>query len=91
MTKTNAFLEMFKGLTGSYDTARILFAIGGLNAVIAPVGFQIWAFIHEQPWDPVNFCTGYGLMLSSIIAAGGFGIRQKDTGIANAQATMSTT
>lgn len=90
-TKIDKFLDMFKGLTGGYDTARILFAIGGLNGVIAPVFFQIWAFIKNQDWDPVSFCTGYGIMLSGIIAAGGFGIRQKDTGIANGMATMSET
>jgi hypothetical protein len=91
MTKTDKFLDMFKGLSGGYDTARILFGIGGLNGVIAPVVFQVWAFIRGQSWDAVSFCTGYGIMLSGIIAAGGFGIRQKDKGVADAQATMSTT
>jgi hypothetical protein len=90
VTKIDKFLDMFKGPTGGYDAARVMFGIGGITAIFSPVGFQISALVKGQIWNALEFCTGMGIILSSF-AAVGFGIRQKDKGVADAQATMSNT
>lgn len=83
--------DMFKGSGGGYDTARILFAVGGTNGVIAPVAFQAWSMAKGGAWDPLAFCTAYGAMLSAVLAAGGFAIAVKDKGVASAAATTQET
>lgn len=79
---------MFKGPQGGYDTARILFAVGGLNGVVSPVVFQAWAMVKNQPWDPLAFCTAYGGMIAAILSLGGLGIATKDKGVASALNTQ---
>lgn len=73
-----------------YDPIRILFAIGGTNGVLMPVVFQVWAFIKGQAWDPIGFCTGYGGLLAAVITAGGIAMRNKDKGLAEANAITAT-
>jgi hypothetical protein len=87
--KIDNFLRMFKNPMGTYDTARILFGVGGLNGIIAPVVFQSWAMSKGQTWDPVGFCAAYGGMLSVILAGGGLGIATKDKGVASALNTTA--
>lgn len=69
-----------------YDPVRILFAIGGTNGVIAPVGFQIWAMWGNplEAWDVTSFCLAYGGMLGAIVGAGGVSIGSKDKKLAQA-------
>jgi hypothetical protein len=81
--------NIFKGVSGEYDSARILFVIGGLNGVISPVGFQIWSMLKGEHWDPLAFCTAYGGMLAAILSLGGLGIATKDKGVASAQNTTA--
>jgi hypothetical protein len=84
MNTAGMLRDMFKGPAGSYDTARILFAIGGLFGIVAPVVFQAWAISKGQNWDPLAFCTAYGAELAAILSLGGFGIATKDKGVASA-------
>jgi hypothetical protein len=84
-----SFFDIFKGPNGNLDSGRILFFIGGLNGVIAPVCFQAWAMHKGQPWDIAAFCLAYGGMLSAIISLGSFGISIKDKGVAAANATAA--
>lgn len=90
MGKLDKFLGMFKGPSNTYDAARVLFAFGGVTGTLAPVVFQSVALWKGQTWDALSFSSGEGLILSSF-AAVGFGIRQKDRGVADAQATMADT
>lgn len=81
----DSFKSMFRGPNGTgYDTARILFGIGGLNGIISPVAFQAWAMFKGEHWDPLAFCTAYGGMLAAVIGFGGLGIATKDKGVASA-------
>jgi hypothetical protein len=84
MSRFNSLKSMLKGPSGGYDTARILFVVGGLNGVVAPVIFQAWAMLKDQPWDPLSFCTAYGGMLAAVLGFGGLGIATKDKGVASA-------
>lgn len=80
----SAWREMLKGPGGSYDTARILYATGGLAMTIAPVVFQGVALAKGQDWDPAAFCAGYGGGLAGVLSLGGLGIATKDKGVASA-------
>lgn len=87
MTKLEKFLDMFRGPTGGYDIARVLYGTAGPVGIFSPIAFQITALSKGQNFEPLAFCTGFGIILASF-AAVGFGIKQKDTGVANAQATL---
>jgi hypothetical protein len=87
MTKREAFLDMFKGPNGTYDSARVLFSLGGFFGIFSPIVFQAVALYKGQSWEPMQFSSGLGLILASF-AGVGFGISQKDKGIADSQATM---
>lgn len=79
--------DFLKGASNqSPDSARILFFIGGLAAIFAPIGFQVWAMIRHQPWDATSFCLAYGGLLTGYILGGCFGISNKDKGVAKANA-----
>ncbi len=55
MSKMDSFLSMFKGPSNTYDTARILFAVGGLTGIFTPVGFQSYALWEGQRFDVFAF------------------------------------
>lgn len=80
--------DMFKNPQGSYDSARILFVIGGVNGIFSPVAFQTWAMWRGQAWDATAFCLAYGGMLSAVLSLGGLGIATKDKGVAAANNTV---
>lgn len=84
MKVSSLFRDMFKNPAGSYDSARILFVFGGLNGIISPVAFQIWAMMRGQAWDATSYCLAYGGMLSAVLSLGGLGIATKDKGVASA-------
>lgn len=67
-----------RGLSGQFELGRLLWAAFSF-ALIAYQGID--TFVNKQPFSPVNF----GIGAAGILAAGGFGIRQKDTGVAKAQ------
>lgn len=81
------FLEAFKGPTGTFDTARILFAVGGVCGSISPLIFQGIALYKNQEWHPAEFCAGYFGGLGAYLGGGGLGISLKDKGVASAMNT----
>lgn len=84
---SSALVDMFKGPTGSFDTARILFAAGGVAGVISPLVYQGIALWQGQHWQPAEFCGGYFGGLGAYLGGGGLGISFKDKGVASAMAT----
>ena len=83
--------ELLRGPTGSFDTARIVFALGGAGVAIGPIVFQAVALYKGQTWDPAGFCGGYGGGLAAYLAGGGLGIATKDKGVASANNTTPPT
>lgn len=85
--------DSITGPNGTVDPVRLLFCIGGLNGVICPPAFQVWAMILKgaDAWDVAAFCLAYGGMLGAIVTAGGIAIGNKDRNTAQAQATLSDT
>lgn len=80
-------LDAFRGPQGSFDTARILFALGGMGVIFAPVTFQGWALHLGQAWQPGEFCAQYAGGLALYLGGGGLGISLKDKGVASAMNT----
>lgn len=72
-------LEMFKGVGGHTEMGRVLWFLGGLATII----FQGYAIFEGQNFDPLTFAGGF----AALLAAGGFGIKQKDNGVATARVT----
>lgn len=64
------FLGMFNGISGSPEMGRILWFLGAIGAI----SFQGYALYAGQNFDPLQFAGGY----ATLLAAGGFGIAQKD-------------
>lgn len=62
--------SMFNGISGRPEMGRILWFVGAIGAL----GFQGYALYIGQAFDPLQFAGGY----ATILAAGGFGIAQKD-------------
>ena len=77
-------LDFLRGPSNtSVDSARLLFFIGGLSAIFAPLGFEVWAMHHDpKAWDVTAFCLAYGGLLTAYILGGTAGIKLKDTGVA---------
>lgn len=69
--------HILKGISGELELGRVLWAVATL-ALIAYQGVAIW--INHQSFSPVEFGGG----AAAILAAGGFGIAAKDTGVAKA-------
>lgn len=80
--------NMLKGIDNeSLDAARVLWVVGAVAYLISVITFQGIALWKGQTFDVFQFCTGFGTGFAALFAAGGWGIRQKDTGVAVAQAT----
>jgi len=61
---------MFNGISGRPEMGRILWFLGAVGAVV----FQGYVIYKGQEFDPLQFAGGY----ATLLAAGGFGIAQKD-------------
>jgi hypothetical protein len=71
------WLKSLEGPNGAgFDTARILFLLGGLSGII----YQGVALYKGQSWDPAAFLGGFG----AYVGGGGLGISLKDKGVASA-------
>jgi hypothetical protein len=74
--------NMLKGLSGEFELGRMLWAFATV-ALVVYQGIAIW--MNKQAFAPIEFGGG----AAAILAAGGFGISQKDKGVAKAVATSS--
>lgn len=72
----------------SYDAARILWVVGTVAFIIGAMVFQGIATWKGQPFSMIEFGTGFGGGLATILALGGAGISLKDRGVAKASVTM---
>ena len=84
----NAFIQNI--LTGpgnhSFDAGRVLWVFGTLAFIVGALGFQGIAVHTGQPFSMIEFGTGFGGGLATILALGGAGISLKDRGVAKAHA-----
>lgn len=81
--------DALKGPLGGFDSARILFALGGIGVIFAPIIFQAWALYLKQDWHPGEFCAQYAGGLALYLGGGGLGISLKDKGVASAMNTTA--
>ena len=73
----------------SFDAARILWVVGTVAFIIGAMVFQDIAVHNGQAFSMIEFGTGFGGGLATILALGGAGISLKDRGVARASATMA--
>lgn len=69
-------LKALEGPSGTFDSARILFALGGVAGIV----YQGVAIYKGQPWAPAEFFGGLGVY----VGGSGVGISLKDKGVASA-------
>ena len=79
--KQFSIFSMFKGVSGTPEMGRILWFLGA----VATIAYQGYAVFKGQGFDPLQFAGGF----ATLLAAGGFGIAQKDTGVARALESAS--
>ena len=74
----------------SVDAGRVLWVLGTLAFIIGALVFQGISVHGGQPFSMIEFGTGFGGGLATILALGGAGISLKDRGVARAQATTAS-
>lgn len=82
-------VDALKGPLGGFDSARILFVVGGAGVIFGPLVFQAWALVLGQEWHPGEFCAQYAGGLALYLGGGGLGISLKDKGVASANNTTA--
>lgn len=66
------------------ELGRLIWFCSGVAAIF----YAGWAVIvNREPFLP--HCLEFGGGMAAILAAGGFGVSQKDNGVANASATVA--
>lgn len=79
-------LSMFKGVNNTPEMGRILWFLGGISMMF----YAGWGIIvNTEPFLPHALEFGGGF--AALLAAGGFGISQKDSGVAKAIAAATPT
>ena len=73
----------------SLDAGRVLWVFGTLAFIIGALIFQGISVYKGAPFSMIDFGTGFGGGLATILALGGAGISLKDRGVAKAQATTA--
>jgi hypothetical protein len=84
--------SILKGVGGELEAGRVIWVFGSASFVvsfIAYAGIALWA--KGQQFSPIEYGTGFGGGFSAVLAAGGFAIKQKDTGVATAVLTRDGT
>lgn len=76
-----SILSMFKGINDTPEMGRVLWFLGAVATIV----YQGYAIFKGQNFDPLTFSGGF----AALLAAGGFGISQKDNGVAAATATVA--
>jgi hypothetical protein len=84
-------LNVLRGIGGEFEFARVSVAIGGLFAVLTPIGFEVW----EMGWkgghfDVTAWCLAYPGGLIALFGGGAFAIGNKEKAVASAQTVRDT-
>ncbi|CAN5322190.1 hypothetical protein BH09PSE3_BH09PSE3_23360 [soil metagenome] len=80
-------VNTLKGLSGELEAGRVLWVFDTIAFIVGFNVFQGIAAWKGQAFSPVEYGTGFGGGLATILALGGVGISQKDRGVAKAAAT----
>lgn len=83
---------ILKGISGELEAGRVLWVSGTALFVVSFISFAgIALLVKGQAFSPVEYGTGFAAGFGAALAAGGFGISQKDRGVARAVATTDAT
>lgn len=75
----------------SFDSGRILWVLAVIAFIVGAMTFQGIAVAKGQTFSMIDFGTGFGGGLATLLALGGVGISLKDRGVAKAAQTMGAT
>lgn len=82
-----AFLNILKGIDNtSFEAGRVLWVIGTFAYIVGAMVFQGIAVAKGQTFNMIEFGTGFGGGLSSILLLGGGAISLKDRALAKVKA-----
>lgn len=89
MLRTGFFSNILTGADNqSFEAGRVLWVLGTVAFIIASVVFQGIAVSKGQAFSMIDFGTGFGGGLATILALGGAGISLKDRALAKVQETQ---
>ena len=82
---------ILRGLGGQFEIGRVSLAVGGLFAVISPIGFEV----YEIGWNGGHFdvtawCLAYPGGLVALVTGGVLAIGSKEKQLATAQVVRDT-
>lgn len=82
--------SILRGLGGDFEIGRVSLAIGGMFAVLSPIGFEI----YEVGWNGGHFdvtawCLAYPAGLVALVGGGVFVIGNKEKQVAVARLTAA--
>lgn len=84
--------NILRGIGGEFEAGRVIWVTGAAAFVVSFIAYAGIALIAKgQPFTPIEYGTGFGGGFSAVLAAGGFAIKQKDTGVAAAVQTRGGT
>lgn len=83
-------LNLLRGLSGEFELGRVYLSIGGLLAMISPIGFEAWdMYRNGAHFDVTAWCVAYPGGLGALAALGLFTIGRKERDVAHAKTTVS--
>lgn len=71
--------DIFSGVDNqSIEAGRVIWVLGSLAFIVSFIAYAGIAIAKGQPFNPIEYGTGFGGGFAAVLAAGGFGIAQKD-------------
>lgn len=84
--------NILKGIGGEFEIGRVSLAIGGLFAVVSPIGFEWYEIVwNGGHFDVAAWCVAYPGGLTALVAGGVLAIASKDKKVADAKQTQAAT
>lgn len=84
--------SILRGIGGEFEIGRVSLAVGGLFAVVSPIGFEWYEIVcNGGHFDVAAWCVSYPGGLAALVAGGVFAIASKDKSVAVAKQTQAAT
>lgn len=79
-----------RGLSGEYETNRVVGFVGGMAYVFGAHAFVAWNMIEGRAFDLVAYCTAFPAGLGATVLAIGGAVAIKDRNVAKAKVIAET-
>lgn len=82
--------NILRGTGGEFEIGRVSLAVGGLFAVVSPIGFEWYEVgFNGGHFDVTAWCLAYPGGLVALVAGGVFAIGNKEKQVAAARLTIA--